>query len=567
MKKLISIMILVAMVVSLTACDSSEELETTEVTTEVSGEETTDVETEETSAEETTGEVVEEATEEKPEGEGMGEMSNDDMFAEAIEAGVITAEEAVEVMEYMEANDPQNGGEITEGGPFVGAAEAGIITEEQGNTLAEMIELPGMDDMMGESSEGGPSVSEDMISLEDANALEAELLATVGYTAAVDGYPIVDTNQTLFYSNDGIIDEPAEGEDFYGQDASFTGNAPSYTDNGDGTITDNVTGLIWQQDPGEKLDWETAVNGLDEFNEEALGGITEWRIPTMKELYSLVDFSGITRTSSDTSTPYIDTDYFVFLYGDEAGEPRFIDSQILTSTIYDSTTLGGNTTVFGYNFADGRIKGYEVTKEFYCYHVAGNTNYGVNLFEDNGDETITDQATSLMWTQNDSGYYEAGTESDGTLDWQEALKWVEEMNAEEFLGYSDWRLPNVKELQSLVDYDQSPTTTGTPAIDSLFYCTPIINCFGYDDYGYYWTGTTHDDTSASVIEYNAASYVVFGDAMGTMDGEEVDAHGSGSQKSDPKTGDREDYPAPDENAPQGDEQRVYNMVRLVRDAD
>ena len=61
--------------------------------------------------------------------------------------------------------------------------------------------------------------------------------------------------------------------------------------------------------------------------------------------------------------------------------------------------------------------------------------------------------------------------------------------------------------------------------------------------------------------------MVFGKAMGLMDDVEVDAHGSGSQKSDPKTGDREDYPAPDEAAPQGDEQRVYNMVRLVRDAD
>jgi hypothetical protein len=67
--------------------------------------------------------------------------------------------------------------------------------------------------------------------------------------------------------------------------------------------------------------------------------------------------------------------------------------------------------------------------------------------------------------------------------------------------------------------------------------------------------------------YNAASYVVFGNGMGTMDGEVVDAHGSGSQKSDPKTGDREVYSGPDENAPQGDEQRVYNIVRLVRDAD
>ena len=56
--------------------------------------------------------------------------------------------------------------------------------------------------------------------------------------------PIVDTNQGLCYDNDAQIAGPAEGEPFYGQDAQYTGNIPSYTDNGDGTITDNVTGLI-----------------------------------------------------------------------------------------------------------------------------------------------------------------------------------------------------------------------------------------------------------------------------------------------------------------------------------
>ncbi len=405
--------------------------------------------------------------------------------------------------------------------------------------------------------------------VEEAEAIEADLVAAVGYEAAVDGYPIVDTNQTTFFSNDAIIDEPSEGDAFYGQDAQFVGNAPSYTDNGDGTVSDNVTGLMWTQDPGEKVTWPEAVELLEELNKSNYLGYSDWRIPTMKELYSLVDFSGSTGTSSSTSTPYIDTNYFVFEYGDAAGESRFIDSQILTSTIYGSTTLSGNTTVFGYNFADGRIKGYEIDKDFYCYLVRGNTSYGENLFVDNSDNTITDEATSLMWSQYDSGYYEGYTDENGggAMTWEDALAWVQEKNDENFLGYSDWRLPDIKELQSLVDYEQSLAVTGTAAIDSLFYCTPITNYVGEDDYAYYWSGTTHDDLSASSTEYGAASYMVFGNALGEMDGETVDAHGAGSQKSDPKTGSAEDYPVSDSNAPQGDEQRVFNMVRLVRDAD
>ncbi len=447
-------------------------------------------------------------------------------------------------------------------------SQMGQMPEGEMGQMGQMGQMPeGGMGQMGQMPSGGMNTMESTYTVDEAEAIEQKLVDAVGYTASVGGYPIVDTNQTLFYSNNAIISEPAKGDAFYGQDASYSGNQQSYTDNGDGTVTDNITGLIWQQDPGEKMTWAEAVDNLDAFNEQALGGYSDWRIPTMKELYSLVDFSGNTRMSSSASTPYINTDYFKFTYGDEAGEARFIDSQILTSTIYGSTTLGNNTTVFGFNFADGRIKGYEIDKDFYCYYVRGNTSYGENLFVDNQDDTITDLATSLMWSQNDSGYYNAGDASDGTMDWEDALKWVEQMNEENFLGYSDWRLPNIKELQSLTDYSNSPIVTGKPAIDELFNCTEIINYFGEKDWGFYWSGTTHDDLSASETRYGAASYVVFGNSLGQMNGNTLDVHGSGAQRSDPKTGGRDEYPAPDPNAPQGDEQRVFNMVRLVRDAD
>jgi hypothetical protein len=58
-------------------------------------------------------------------------------------------------------------------------------------------------------------------------------------------YPVVDTGQAACYDDSGAeITCPAKGEAFYGQDAQFSGNVFSFTDNGDGTVTDNVTGLI-----------------------------------------------------------------------------------------------------------------------------------------------------------------------------------------------------------------------------------------------------------------------------------------------------------------------------------
>ena len=198
-------------------------------------------------------------------------------------------------------------------------------------------------------------------------------------------YVIVDTGQTQCYDNLNVIPCPNEGEAFYGQDAQNTENTPAYQDNNDGTVTDLVTGLVWAASPdlngdgvinvNDKLTYEEALAYADSFD---LAGYSDWRLPTIKELYSLIDFNGTDPSAvqgTDTSglTPFIDTEYFSFAYGDTNAGERIIDSQMATSTIYTSTTMGGNTTMFGVNFADGRIKGYPVDKLFYVYYVRGNS--------------------------------------------------------------------------------------------------------------------------------------------------------------------------------------------------
>jgi len=184
-------------------------------------------------------------------------------------------------------------------------------------------------------------------------------------------YPIVDTGQSACYDASGAAAAcPAEGEALFGQDAQFSGNTPSYTDNGDSTISDNVTGLMWQQSPDtngdgminatDKLTYAEAVTGASMLT---LGGYTDWRLPTIKELYSLILFDGADPSGiedADTSglTPFIDNAYFDFAYGDTSSGERIIDAQYATSTKYVYTTMNGDETMFGVNFADGRIKGY-----------------------------------------------------------------------------------------------------------------------------------------------------------------------------------------------------------------
>jgi hypothetical protein len=165
-----------------------------------------------------------------------------------------------------------------------------------------------------------------------------------------------------------------------------------------------------------------------------------------------------------------------------------------------------------------------------------------------------------MWSKDDNGT---------GLNWEEALGWVSQKNQENFLGYNDWRLPNAKELQSIVDYTRSPQTTNSAAIDSLFEVTPIIDEGDSINYPFYWTSTTHADGPPD-HQFIKAVYVAFGEALGFMEvppnsGNYVlmDVHGAGAQRSDPKQGDPENYPHG--FGPQGDVIRIYNFVRLVRD--
>lgn len=378
-------------------------------------------------------------------------------------------------------------------------------------------------------------------------------------------YKIVDTDQKKCYNTISQINPPAPGEAFFGQDAQYDGFQPSYQDNGDGTVTDLVTGLMWQQKLfAGKLTFNEAVAGADTFS---LAGYNDWRLPTIKELYSLILFSGTDPSGPNPTnlTPFLDTTYFEFRYGDTLNGERIIDAQYVSSTEYVGTTMNGDHTDFGVNFADGRIKGYGTgplpgqtgDKTFEVRYVRGNPQYGINDYTDTGDGTIRDQATGLIWDKNDSG---AG------LNWEEALAWVEEKNAELYLGYNDWLLPNAKEMQSILDYTRSPQTTNSAAIDPIFNVSTIRDEGGGLNYPFYWTGTTHV-SSNGMGEFGA--YVCFGEALGWMEMPPMsgnysllDVHGAGAQRSDPKYGDPAQYPYG--HGPQGDVVRIFNYVRLVR---
>ncbi len=249
------------------------------------------------------------------------------------------------------------------------------------------------------------------------------LIATLVNSASAkeNNYQIVDTGQQKFYSNSKAIMQPAPGNAYFGQDASYLINPPSYTDNNDGTITDNVTGLTWQKVMSEKLTYKEAFQGAEDIE---IGGYTDWRIPSIKELCSLIQFTGSVE-GQKAINPFIDTKYFNQHFGNSSRGEREIDAQTWSSTEYVGKTMKNDETIFGVNFVDGRIKGYpkhnprtRKANKMYFRFVRSNKAYGKNNFISNNNGTISDSATGLMWQQADSMK---------GMNWQEALKYAQKL--------------------------------------------------------------------------------------------------------------------------------------------
>lgn len=386
------------------------------------------------------------------------------------------------------------------------------------------------------------------IGCDDSSSTTGDTSEITDTTPTKSSYSIVTTGQTKTYNATEEIVTPSAGQAFYGQDAQFSVVQPSYTKSDDGlTVKDNITGLTWQQDyDNSAVYWTDAKAVPAVLNAQNYGGYSDWRLPTIKELYSLWNGS--------TGWPFIDAETFPISYAsqDDLSHAIFWSATkyvgLLQSTEDASSGADVGTGVemaFGINFGTGHIKAYSlnVGPKHLLRCVRGDI-YGVNNFKDNSDGAITDSATGLMWSQADSGV---------GMDWEHALAFAQSQNAANFLGHNDWRLPNTKELQNIVDYTRSPGATDRtqvgPAINQLFNCTEITNEAGDVDYPWYWTSTTNPGLPSNTI-YDTAWYVAFGMAVGS-DGK--DLHGAGAVRFDGKV--------------QGElvgQSRYLNYVRLVR---
>jgi hypothetical protein len=197
-----------------------------------------------------------------------------------------------------------------------------------------------------------------------------------------------------------------------GQDGAYVQNPLSYTDNGNGTVTDNNTGLIWQkEDDGTPRTWEEAGIYC-----ASLG--IDWRLPTKKELISIVDYS-IPYPGPTINSIFANTKQFGYW-----------------SSTTESSDLKGAWVVY---FNGGYVGGDPMTGGVYVRCV-----YGKKLipsFIDNGNGTVADLRNGLVWQQGEPG----------RMGWTDALNYCENLELPLGSDQRDWRLPNIKELESITE--------------------------------------------------------------------------------------------------------------------
>jgi len=276
------------------------------------------------------------------------------------------------------------------------------------------------------------------------------------------------TGQTTCYNTFGAVVSCAGTGQDGGIQAGVSWTSPRFTDHGDGTVTDNLTGLMWTKDgnapgpvacsPATVKTWQGALDYVTCLNANAFLGYVDWHLPNVNELESLVNlenaslavwlntqgFNSVQPTSywSSTTTYYGNSAWLVDMnYGYKG-----MSSQVWSYSVWP--VRSGQTILPAAIWKTGQVVSRATGDD-------GELQAGVAWpnprFTDNVDGTITDDLTGLMWTKDGNAPGPVACSPATVKTWQGALDYVACLNTNTYLGYTDWRLPNRKELYSLAD--------------------------------------------------------------------------------------------------------------------
>jgi len=246
---------------------------------------------------------------------------------------------------------------------------------------------------------------------------------------------VLCSGQKLCYDSSERPCEEVQG-DYFGQDAHYAGLgfciARDFSvenhDGGEAIVIDNNTGLEWQQtiEGYNNFTWDDANDYCKKLE---YGGHDDWRLPTIEEFRTIIDYGG-NGGGVDTSLFPVPTvcDFWTStvdaVYGN--GKHWAVDSR---------GGYGNNANGFEYSARCVRNSWTPSPSKFH-------------MVSENGSKIVRDATTNLIWQ---------GTVEDKELSWYDALVYCENLT---YAGYNDWRLPNINELETLLRFDKS---TGTPS--------------------------------------------------------------------------------------------------------
>jgi hypothetical protein len=258
-----------------------------------------------------------------------------------------------------------------------------------------------------------------------------------------------DSGQKLSYTNT------------YGEDNDYNINSPFYINNNDGTITDTITGLMWQKTDGGEITFENAITYTDTLT---LGGFNNWRLPNAHEAFSILNLQN--------NNPALDVSFFTKTPAEYWWTSN---RQINDSTKIWVTNAGGGIG----NHPKSETISAGGTKKVHVRAVRDIIAPPIftTVYSDNLNGTITDNRTNLVWQK---------IPNSNPMTWEAALQYAENLT----LGNdSNWRLPNIKELQSLNDES---------------YVNPSVNPSFFNNMGVrkYWSSTTQQNQAANAWYWN-----------------------------------------------------------------
>ena len=232
----------------------------------------------------------------------------------------------------------------------------------RGNSHGSVLSVP--------SRQGGAVAAAD---ISTTTVLSSSTAATsaIGSTAQAVQFPLPDTGQTKCYDASGDSTS-CTGT---GEDGANIVNPMSYTDSGNGMVTDNDTGLMWQKkDSSARRTWSAARSYCTKLS---LGGHSDWRLPGVMELISIVDYGISDPGSTINGTYFPKTDADVYWSSTADAKDKDVAWYVLFQNGFVNTELRSN--------------------EYHVRCVRGKQ--GAASFTDNGNGTATDSGTGLMWQQ------------------------------------------------------------------------------------------------------------------------------------------------------------------------